>query len=80
MITLRYMCVTRWLELVPVPKWLDRFWFTQMLWNVLVHRKCSLVTYHNATSELQAKLMAIEFCTEHMPGPQHLHRCRVRSL
>lgn len=77
---IRYICETRWCESVEPPKLLNRFWFTQMLWHVLIHRRCSLVTYHNASGPFMAKIMAYEYVMTHMPGPQHFHRCKVRPM
>lgn len=76
----RYQCDTRWQEIVPAPKLLSRFWFFEMIWHLLVYRKCSLVTYHDADSEFGARLDAIGHVMAHMPGPQRFHRCRARVM
>lgn len=76
----RYACETKWWELVEPPPWIGRFWFTDMLWNLTVHRSCALDTYHSARSKEEAQVMAYNYVTSNMPGPQVFVRIRVRRM
>lgn len=67
----RYQVTTKWWELVEPPRWMASFWFTEMIWNLTVHRSCSLTTYHDAEAPWLAQVAAYEYVTKHMPGPQY---------